>query len=109
MVKNCVSAVKRTEVFAGTVIGAFFVHSKCVPSSRTEDIFFFHVVHADGDAEHRAESDDICTDMTIGDRSVVGAPAIHDIVSGFKSTFTSDSGGEPGARPSVVGAFPECI
>ena len=35
----------RSKVFASTEVLSFFIHAKCVPNSRAEDILIFNVMH----------------------------------------------------------------
>ena len=40
-----VLSIKRSISSTCTVVLTFFVHSKCIPRSRSENFFFFHIMH----------------------------------------------------------------
>ena len=103
--------VHRAVCGAGAVVLAFLIHAECVPCGRTEDVLIGDVVHADGDAQHRAERDEIRADVTIGDRAVIRAPVLHDGVSALKRAagLAVAARGEPGARPRGVRALHERV
>ena len=42
--------IQRPEGLACAVVRSFFIHTEGAPGGRTVDLFFRHVVHADGDA-----------------------------------------------------------
>jgi len=95
----------RTVGLASSVVCALFVHTECVPSSGSEDLFLRNVVHANGDSEHRAESDEISTDVTVADGTVVSAPVVHYVVSGLEGAafLTVATRSEPSAGPGGIG------
>ena len=102
--------VKRSIVLASSEICTFFIHSKCIPCCRTEDIFLRYIVHANRDSQHRAHCDQICTDVSVGDCTVVSTPVVHNIVCTLECTvFAIASRNEPCAWPCVVCTFPKCI
>ena len=68
-------------------------------------------MHANGNAEHRGEGDQVGTDVTVADRTVVGAPVIHHLVGIFKRRARDAVAArrKPGAGPCVVGALPKRV
>ena len=96
---------------AGAVVLAFLIHAECVPCGRTEDVLIGDVVHADGDAQHRAERDEIRADVAVGNRAVVCTPVLHDGVGALKRAagLAVAARGEPGARPRGVRALHERV
>ena len=94
-----------------SVVLTFLVGAECVPCGGPENILLRHVVHTNGDAEHRAERDEVGTDVTVADRAMVGTPVIHDLVSILKrrALLAVATRCEPRAGPSVVGSLPQGI
>ena len=69
-----------------------------------------YIVHANRDSQHRAHCDQICTDVSVGDCTVVSTPVVHNIVCTLECTvFAIASRNEPCAWPCVVCTFPKCI
>ena len=67
-------------------------------------------MHANRDSQHRAHCDQICTNMSIGDCTVVSTPVIHNIISSLECTvFAIASRYKPCTWPCVVSTFPKCI
>ena len=72
-------------------------------------------MHGYRDSQHRAHCDQVCTDVSVGDRTVVSTPVVHYIVSCFeRSLFAIASGGyfgrglgngSPGYIPEVHSDF----
>ena len=79
--------VKSTVVCASSVISAFLVHSECIPCCRAEDLVFRYVMHSNRNTEHRCECNKICTNVSVGNCTVVSSPVVHYIVSGLKCAF----------------------
>ena len=66
------------------------------------------VVHADGDAQHGAERDEVGADVAVADGPVVGAPTVHHAVNVFETVSCRvKARHEPGGRPGRVGAHIE--
>ena len=68
---------------ASAVVLTLDVHTEGTPCGGTEYLLCGYVVHANGDAEHRAHGDEVSTDVTVADRAVVCAPVVHDVVCGL--------------------------
>ena len=68
-------------------------------------------MHAHGDAQDRAKADQVCADMAVADRAVVGAPVVHHVICGLEraSLLAVASGCKPGAGPGVVGSLPQGV
>ena len=102
---------QRTVCGASSVILTFLVRAECVPNGGAEDILLGYVMHANGDAEHRAKGDKVSTYVTVGDSAVVSAPVIHNrvcILEGRAADAVA-TGSEPGAGPGIVGSLPDSI
>ena len=99
----------RSEGGTSAVVLSLLVHTERVPRGRTEDLVLGYVVHADRNAEHRAERDKVCAYVTVGDRSVVSAPVVHNVIRRLECALAGATGSEPGARPGVVGASPKRV
>lgn len=69
--------IYRSEILAGTIVGSLLVHTEGVPCCRTEDVLILDIVHAYRYAEDRTECQQVGTDMSVGDGTVVGSPAVH--------------------------------
>ena len=91
------------------VILTFFIHSKGIPCCWTEDFFFRYVVHTNRNSQHRAHGDQICSDMSIGNCSMVSSPVVHHIVSGLECAFSCTSRCKPGTWPCIIRTFPQFI
>ena len=67
-------------------------------------------MHGYRDSQHGAHCDKVCTDVSVGDRTVVSTPVVHYIVSCFeRSLFAIASWSEPCTWPCVVCTFPELV
>ena len=65
-------------------------------------------MHADRDAEHRGQGDEVSADVSVGDRSVIGAPIVHHAVNVLEGILLRvKAWGEPGCRPGRVGTLVE--
>ena len=52
-----------------------------------------------------ASVDQLATDVAVGDRTVVGAPRVHDVVDALEGALTRQVRDEPGGGPFDVGAL----
>ena len=101
--------IHRSVGLAGSVVLAFEIHTERVPCGGTEDIGRIHIVHADGNPQHRTHGDQIGADVTVGDRTVIGAPMIHHVICRLEGRFGRHTGSEPRAGPCVVRTLPKDI
>ena len=86
---NCFTLlfIKWSVVLACSEVCAFFVHTKCIPCCRTIDIFLRNIVHGYRNSQHRAHCDKICTNVSVGDCSMVCTPVVHYIISCLERSF----------------------
>ena len=68
---------------------------------RAEDCFLRYVVHRDRNAEHGSQGDQIRSDMTMYEGSVVCSPVCHHTVNISKRFLTGRARNEPGRRPGA--------
>ena len=68
-------------------------------------------MHTNGDAQHGAQGDQVGTDVTIADGTVVGTPVVHDIVCGLEGAafLAIAARSKPGAGPGGIGALHQSI
>ena len=68
-------------------------------------------MHAYGYAEHGTERDEVCSDVSVGDRAVVGSPVLHYGVGVLKGAtrLAVAARRKPCAGPCGVGALHELI
>ena len=109
---NCFTLlfIKWSVVLACSEVCTFFVHAECIPCCRTRESFLRNSVHGYRDSQHRAHCNQVCTDVSVGDRTVVSTPVVHYIVSCLeRSLFAIASWSEPCTWPCVVCTFPELV
>ena len=97
--------INRTVCGACAIVGAFLVHAKGIPSGRTEDVFFIYVVHAYRNTKHRGQCNQVGTDMSVADGTVVGSPVVHNGIYIAECRFVAQARNKPSRRPSGVGAL----
>ena len=66
-------------------------------------------MHADRNAEHRGERDEVGSDVSVGDGPVVGAPVVHHVVDALESSLARQPGCEIGRGPRGIGAFVDVL
>ena len=95
--------VDRSIVLAGTIIRSLGIHTVCSPRRGTEDLILIDIVHTYGDAQHRAERDELGTDVAIADGTVVGTPVIHHRIDILETALARQTRCKPRRRPRAVG------
>src|SRR5699024_10683242 len=63
------------------------------------------VVHADGNAQHGCQGDEVGAHVAVDCHTVVGAPVCHDAVHIPEGSLPGQVGHEPGGGPGAVGAL----
>lgn len=94
--------IKRSIGCTCSIICTLFIHTKRIPGSRSEDLFFGHIVHTNRYPKHRAQRDQISANMPIADCSMISSPIIHNIISRLKRTFSGGSRSKPGTWFSAI-------
>ena len=64
-------------IYASTIVGTLFIHTECIPCSRAEDTVILNIVHTHRNTEYRTKSDEVGTNMSVGNRTMICAPAVH--------------------------------
>ncbi len=80
-----------------------------VPRAGPEDVLLRHVVHTHGYSKHRGKRDQVGPDVSVAERPVVRAPGVHHRVTIGERAPAGQPRGEPGGRPSPVGAAIENV
>src|ERR1700759_585775 len=82
---------------------------KCAPGVRPEKPGFINVMHVHRDTQHGSQRYQLMTDMSVADRSVVGAPGGHYRIDVFEMSFAGKLWNEPGGGPGLIGALVQCL
>src|SRR5690606_38529146 len=87
------------------IIGPFWILSKRRPSSWAEHTFGIYIMHTNWYSQHRCECNEVATDMSVADRSVVRTPIRHHRIDIFKCSLTGQIRDKPRCWPSPIRSF----